>query len=274
MERIVRQIPNGFTLANLFIGCLAIAYLFYDHLYIMVVQSGGVVTNIDAKMPNVAMACYLVYAAAALDFVDGFLARVLKAQSAMGKQLDSLADLVTFGLVPGLMLFQLTARAYYQGSDAFTASTLYFASGFLVTLAAAWRLARFNTHEQEGSGFRGLATPAMAGLVASLPMIAESGQMPLAPFLEDQRIVLGITLLMAILMVSDIPLLGLKVPRFDLKAYPWQLGGMLSGWALLFGGIFAFGWAWATIPICFAWYLLLSLGHAVFAGGEKTRTQQ
>ncbi len=268
MERIVRQIPNGFTLANLFIGCLAIAYLFYDHLYITVVQSGGAVSNIDAEMPRVAMACYLVYAATALDFVDGFLARALKAQSAMGKQLDSLADLVTFGLVPGLMLYQLTARAYFQGSSAFSVPMLLFASAFLVTLAAAWRLARFNTEEQHGSGFTGLATPAMAGLVASLPMIAESGQAPFAAWLSDQRVVLGITVLLAFMMVSNIPLLGLKVKRFDLKAYPWQLGGMLSGWALLFSGIFVFGWAWATIPICFAWYLLLSLGHALFAGGE------
>jgi CDP-diacylglycerol--serine O-phosphatidyltransferase len=269
MERIVRQIPNAFTLANLFIGCLAIAYLFYDHLYITVVQSGGVVSNIDAQMPRVAIACYLVYAATALDFVDGFLARTLKAQSAIGQQLDSLADLVTFGLVPGLMMFQLTARAYYQGSSAFSIPMLLFSSGFLVTLAAAWRLARFNTEEHSGSGFSGLATPAMAGLVASLPMIAESGQAPLAGWLDRQGVILGIAVLMAFLMVSKLPLLGLKVPRFDLKQYPWELGGMLSGWALLLSGIFVFQWAWATIPICFAWYLLLSLGHGLFAKGES-----
>ena len=91
VDKVIRQIPNFFTLANLFIGCVAIVYLFYDHLYIYV---GGSIAAAD--MPHVAMASYLVIAAAALDFVDGFLARVLRAQSEIGKQLDSLADMVTF----------------------------------------------------------------------------------------------------------------------------------------------------------------------------------
>lgn len=270
MERLVRQIPNAFTLGNLFIGCLAIAYLFYDHLYITVYGSGGGVSHIDAEMPRVAMACWLVYAAAALDFVDGFLARVLRAQSPIGGQLDSLADLVTFGLVPGLMLFELLARAYYMGSSAFSVPMLVFAGGFLVTLGAAWRLARFNTETHEGSGFSGLPTPAMAGFVASLPMIAASSSGPLAEALSDARVLLGISIALTLLMVSHLPLLGLKVPRFDLKAYPWQLGGMLSGWALLGLGIFAFGWGWATIPACFAWYLILSLGHRLTTPNAAT----
>ncbi len=256
MDKIIRQIPNFFTLANLFIGCMAIAYLFYDHLYIYV---GGNIAAAD--MPRVSMACYLVFLAAGLDFFDGFLARVLRAQSAMGKQLDSLADLVTFGLVPGLMLFQLTAQAYYVSYDAFSVPMALFATGFAITLGAAWRLARFNLDEGSGPGFTGLPTPAMAMLVASLPMVLLTDQTGLGSLLQQKWVVIGISLVLTVLMTSNLPLLSLKIKAFDLKKHPWELGGMLSGWALFFGCIFVLKLGWLTVPICFAWYIALSLAH-------------
>jgi CDP-diacylglycerol--serine O-phosphatidyltransferase len=264
MDKLIRQIPNAFTLGNLFIGCLAIAYLFYDHLYITVYQSGGSVQNIDAAMPRMAIASYLVFAAAMLDFVDGFLARVLRAQSAIGEQLDSLADMVTFGVVPGLILYQLLGQAYFRGTQAFGAPMLLFTLGFMVTLAAAWRLARFNTDHGSGSGFSGLPTPSMAMLVASLPLILLTDSGLPGQWLANHWVLSGIVVVLSALMVSNLPLLGLKVKRFSLREYPWQLGGMLSGWALLLLGIFAFGWGWTTIPVCFLWYILLSLGHQAF----------
>ncbi len=256
MDKIIRQIPNFFTLANLFIGCMAIVYLYYDHLYIYV---GGKVAAVD--MPRVAMACYLVFAAAALDFVDGFLARVLRAQSEMGKQLDSLADLVTFGLVPGLMLFQLTAQAYYVSYDAFSVPIALFATGFAVTLGAAWRLARFNIDDTPRSGFSGLPTPAMAMFVASLPLIVLSDTGSVGELLNNKWVLIGISAGLTALMTSDLPLLSLKFGRFSLKEYPWQIGGMLSGWALLLIAIFILKLGWLSIPLCFFWYLALSIGH-------------
>lgn len=256
MDKIIRQIPNLFTLANLFIGCMAIVYLFYDHLYIYV---GGKVAVAD--QPQVAVAAVLVIAAALLDFVDGFLARLLRAQSPMGKQLDSLADLVTFGVVPGLMLYQLTAQAYYLRYDSFSIPILLFASGFLVTLGAAWRLARFNLADAPGPGFSGLPTPAMAMFTASLPVIALSNPMGVGEWLQHKWLVIGVSVGLTILMTSRIPLLSLKVSTFSFKKYPWQIGGSLSGWVLFFSCIFVFRLGWLTIPVCFAYYLLLSALH-------------
>ncbi len=254
MDKLIRQIPNFFTLANLFIGCMAIVYLYYDHLYIYV---GGVLTAAD--MPRMAMASYLVFLAAGLDFLDGFLARVLRAQSAMGKQLDSLADLVTFGLVPGLMLFQLTSQAYYLSYDSFSTPIALFATGFAVTLGAAWRLARFNIDESTRSGFQGLPTPAMAMLVASLPMIALGDTTGAGELLRNKWVVIGISLVLTALMTGNLPLLALKVSRFDLRQYPWEIGGMLGGLALFFGCIFVAKLGWLSVPLCFGWYLALSL---------------
>ncbi len=256
MDKIIRQIPNFFTLANLFIGCMAIVYLYYDHLYIYV---GGNIAAAD--MPRISMACYLVFAAAMLDFVDGFLARILRAQSDMGKQLDSLADLVTFGLVPGLMLFQLTSQAYYVSYDSFSVPVALAATGFAVTLGAAWRLARFNIDDTVVSGFRGLPTPAMAMFVASLPVLLLSDQTGAGQWLSNKWVIIGISAGLTALMTSYLPLLSLKVSSFDLKKYPWEIGGMLSGWAVFFGCIFVLRLGWLTIPVCFGYYLALSVAH-------------
>ena len=260
VDKVIRQIPNFFTLANLFIGCMAIVYLFYDHLYIYV---GGSIAAAD--MPHVAMASYLVIAAAALDFVDGFLARVLRAQSEIGKQLDSLADMVTFGLVPGLILFQLTSQAYYVQYYTFSIPIILFATGFVVTLGAAWRLARFNVDDTVVSGFSGLPTPAMAIFVASLPVVLMTNPLGVGEWLTNKWIVIGISIGLTALMTSDLPLLSLKVKKFDFKQHPWELGGMLSGWAVFFGCIFVLKIGWLTIPVCFVYYLLLSVLHNLSA---------
>jgi CDP-diacylglycerol--serine O-phosphatidyltransferase len=154
MNILIQQIPNLFTLTNLFCGCLAIVYAFSLEL-----EKAG----------------YFIFIGALFDFFDGFVARLLKVHSEIGKQLDSLADVISFGLAPGIILFQfltISQFAYFIPIEQRTFHTIAFASiGFLVSIFAAYRLAKFNTLIDTSSDFTGLPTPAMAFLVASIPVV-------------------------------------------------------------------------------------------------------
>ncbi|MFT7589926.1 MAG: CDP-diacylglycerol--serine O-phosphatidyltransferase [Limisphaerales bacterium] len=246
-----------FTLANMLIGCMAIVYLFYDHLYINVGSQIQV-----ADMARVPMACYLVYVAIFLDYFDGFFARLLKAQSEIGKQLDSMADLITFGLVPGLIMYQMIASSYYSAFDTFSTPIVLFAIGFIVTLSGAIRLAKFNIDDTPRNGFSGLPIPAMAGLIASLPLIQISDTTGFGLLLANKWILIGIAVLMSWLMLSSIPLLGLKIKTLDFQKYKWELGGLLSGLSLMLIVIFVLQLKWLWVPICFLWYLTVSAAHS------------
>src|SRR5689334_7741282 len=126
--RLIKNLPNLLTLFNLFLGCMAIVYMFNDHMVIMDAKGDMLI-----DMAEINFACYCIFIAATIDFFDGFVARLLKVESEFGKQLDSLADMVTFGLVPGLIMYELIARSYYANQDAFDYRILYFSIGFLVT---------------------------------------------------------------------------------------------------------------------------------------------
>ena len=180
IERIKNNIPNLFTLLNLCCGVLGIILLF------------------DGQMVN---ACYLIWLAAIFDFLDGFLARMLKAHSDIGKQLDSLADLVTFGVLPGLTYFVLL-----QGK--FDLPLEYFA--FLVVIFSALRLAKFNIDESQSHAFKGLPTPANALLASSIPIIIQEESL-LDPYFHNEYLLMGIMLISAVLMVVPLTLLSFKI---------------------------------------------------------------
>jgi CDP-diacylglycerol---serine O-phosphatidyltransferase len=160
-------IPNLITLGNLLCGCLAIVCAFNG---------------------NLVWAAYLVGIAAVLDFLDGFLARALKQHSPIGKDLDSLADMVTFGVVPGVVMFQLMTAAvdfataphnqfgslWVGGnlSRPFTSIQVLPYIAFLLTLFSALRLAKFNNDTRQSDSFIGVPTPANSILVCSLPLVA------------------------------------------------------------------------------------------------------
>ena len=142
------------------------------------------------------------------DFLDGFVARLLKSYSEMGKELDSLADMVSFGFLPGLMLFYMLQQGDF--------STLhwYGAAGFILTLFAALRLAKFNIDTRQGESFLGLNTPSATLFVAGLLLIY-SYQPELGLF--NWPSLLGMGLLISILMVSDLPMFSLKFKGFSWK---------------------------------------------------------
>jgi CDP-diacylglycerol--serine O-phosphatidyltransferase len=251
--QLIRQIPNILTLTNLFLGCLAIVYMFYDHMLIIDSQR---TTYID--MGKLHISAYLVMIAAVIDFLDGGVARLLRAQSPLGKQLDSLADMVTFGLVPGLTMYLLLARGYYASADAFDYPILYYSAGFLLTICAAIRLGRFNNQE-ESSGFKGLPSPAMALFIMSLPLLILQGSQPIGQWLDNKWVLLAITLFMSFMMTSNTPMISLKWQTGGTSSNKWIIGLVImlviTGTVILLISRNAF----ILLPVLIIAYLIISI---------------
>ncbi len=156
MKTIKNSIPNFLTLMNLFSGVLGIYLCFHEAMH---------------------WAAVLIFVGGFFDFFDGMVARLLGAHSEIGKQLDSLADMVTFGVLPGLILFNLILASqgnYYNNFDSISLSEFTLAcSAFLIPLLGALRLAKFNVSENQADEFIGIPTPAAAIFVAGLPIVLE-----------------------------------------------------------------------------------------------------
>lgn len=232
------HIPNFITLLNLLSGCIAIVFIFKNQL---------------------AIASYLIGLAAIFDFLDGFFARLLKAQSPIGKDLDSLADVISFGLVPGLILFKLLE--YSSGisvNSGIITSVPYIA--FLIPMFSALRLAKFNNDERQTDVFIGLPTPANALLIASFPLILiqQSTLVGLditgfQSFFLSTPFLLAITILLSYLLVAQIYLLSLKFKNFTWKDNKIRYIFLGSSCLLLL--LFYY----LAIPIIIILYILLSL---------------
>jgi len=207
---IKKQIPNLFTLLNLLSGII------------------GIIMALTDKLVE---AAFFVFLGIFFDFFDGFFARKFNVQGELGKQLDSLADMVTSGVVPGLVMFQLilfsvkeqwfmqlsyeNINSWQDYSDTF----YYFIPfiGLLIPLASAYRLANFNIDERQTSSFIGLPTPALAIFVLSLPLILQySDQQFFIDLIHNKYVLIIITLLGSYLLNAEIPLFSLKF-----KDYNW-----------------------------------------------------
>ncbi|MCF8259031.1 MAG: CDP-alcohol phosphatidyltransferase family protein [Flavobacteriales bacterium] len=214
---IVRHIPNTITCLNLLCGCLAVVAIF------------------DGDPLSAAI---LVVVAAIFDFFDGFAARLLKVSSPIGKELDSLADGVTFGVVPGLMLLHYLQAAMGMGTlslEAFVQQPLLIPP-LAVPIFSALRLAKFNVDERQALGFHGLPTPASALWCISIPLI----QFYTPPYLPDMSNVVGSpafliasSIGLSALMVSDIPLMAMKFKDFGWKGNGLRYGFLISALLLL-----------------------------------------
>ena len=124
--------------------------------------------NIPEKLTWAAI-CIII--AALIDFLDGFVARLLKATSSMGKQLDSLSDIVSFGVAPGVILYQLLRFSFAREENGLNVSIVWLLPAFILSCAAAYRLAKFNLDESQSVIFKGVPVPAVGLLVASFPLI-------------------------------------------------------------------------------------------------------
>lgn len=231
MQSIKNAIPNSFTLANLACGLLGIVWAF------------------DGKLEA---AAYLIWLAAAFDFLDGFMARILKATSEIGKQLDSLADMVTFGVLPSFIYFQLFQN---QLPTPFT----YLA--FATALLSALRLAKFNIDEDQKTEFIGLPTPASAILVSSIPLILV-GESFLRPLFAEPWVLLAICLVFSALLVTPVTLFSLKFSNFK-----WR-GNELRWLFIIITLALIITFRLNSIPMVIVSYLLLS----IFMKNDKKST--
>lgn len=190
MQELKKHIPNGLTSLNLLLGCFAIVQALNGSLY---------------------TAAYLIAGAAILDFFDGFIARLLHAQSEIGKQLDSLADVVSFGVAPGFIFYQFAGSCMQQDSFCITP---YFS--FLIPVFSAIRLAKFNIDTRQTEGFIGLPTPANALFFASIPFVADT-YLNLQPIMQTHVFLRALPLLSSYLLTSEIRMLALKFKSFGIK---------------------------------------------------------
>lgn len=238
-----KQIPNLLTLCNL--GC-------------------GVMAAYMASLGWLHRAAVLMVAGILFDFLDGFAARLLKVSSPMGKQLDSLADVVTSGVVPGIILYSFFRLSRYGvGLD----SPFYWIRfiGFLIPLFAAYRLAKFNLDDRQGHSFLGLPVPSNALIWAALGtcvMHPDWAQVALVPIPGIHHALMSnagvvvialLSLVTDILMVSELPMLGLKFSSFGWKENSAKYI-LLIGAAVLIALFGILG-----IAIAILWYIILSL---------------
>ena len=247
----MKQIPNLFTLLNLVFGCIAIIFTLQNGIMISVDANGAQLLDIPEK---IWMASLFIGLAAVVDFLDGFVARFFKAESAMGKQLDSLADLVSFGVAPGIIIYQFLRLSFAQETGGLDTSILWLLPAFILPCAAAWRLARFNLDSSQAFSFKGLPVPAVGIFVASLPLIYWNvNQQWVLDLLLNKWFLYGLTLLLSYLMVSTIPLMALKFKDFSFKNnLPKYLLAVIS-----LASIFIF--TWMSVPVMILAYVLLSL---------------
>jgi CDP-diacylglycerol--serine O-phosphatidyltransferase len=216
------QFPNFITLLNLLSGVVGILWVLEGQLL---------------------YGAYFVILSAGFDFLDGFAARLLKVQSDMGKELDSLADVVSFGVLPGILLYSLTKAQ--TDSQVLPYLTL------IIPMLSAYRLAKFNLDTRQSDRFIGLPTPANALLLSTLPHLVAHWP-ELAPWVTSPIALVVIAWVASILLVSELPLIALKFKNSSFADNTYR-------YTLLCLGAFCFAWLQlAGIPLIIIAYLLLS----------------
>lgn len=230
-----KHIPNLITSLNLFCGCLALVAVFHHRF--------------DAVLT-------LLLTAGVLDFFDGFVARKLKVDGALGKQLDSLADVVTFGVVPGFVLYQMIVYAIGQKMINPEESPVWYLAYFamIIPMASAYRLAKFNLDTRQSNYFLGLPTPANGIFWAALPVAVKNSTQPmLLDWFGNPIFLIVLGFIAALAMVAEIPLIS-----FKFKHYAWK--GNESKYLLLILSALLLGIFYLhALPVIIVLYVLLSL---------------
>ncbi len=247
----MKNIPNLFTLLNLVFGCLAIVFILQNGIAITGDGEGATWIDIPEK---IWFASLFIGLAALVDFFDGFVARAFNASSEMGKQLDSLADLVSFGVAPGLILYQFLRLGFARETHSLDTSVLWLMPAFLVPCAAAWRLARFNLDSSQSYTFKGMPVPAAGIFVASFPLIYWNVNEAWVPeILLSKWFLYGVIAALSWLMVSTLPLMAMKFKDYSLKTN-WHryLLVLVAILAVLF-------LKWLAVPVIVLVYVVLSL---------------
>jgi CDP-diacylglycerol--serine O-phosphatidyltransferase len=247
----MKQIPNILTLINLIFGCLAIVSVLQSGLTFTTDESGQ---SLVILPENIYWTAVFIGCAAVIDFLDGFVARLFKASSALGGQLDSLCDVVSFGVAPGLIIYQFLRLSFSQQPDGLDVSTAWLLPAFIVPCAGAYRLARFNIDTSQSTGFKGVPIPAAGLLIASFPLIWFYSNTPtVISLFVNQWFWYAVIAIVSYLMVSTLPMLALKFKNVSVQAFlPFIIIGAI---AVVSG--FLFGWL--AVPLSFIAYVTLSL---------------
>ncbi|HEY4326240.1 MAG TPA: CDP-diacylglycerol--serine O-phosphatidyltransferase [Mucilaginibacter sp.] len=227
-KRFTKHFPNVITCANLFSGCVGIVLAFKGELI---------------------AASYAIFLSAIFDFFDGLASRVLKSFSGIGKDLDSLADMVSFGVLPAVIMYQLFLQAH-QIDD--VSSWLNFIA-FMIPVFSALRLAKFNVDTRQAENFIGLPTPANAILIASFPIIISHSNRFYMPGLLNPFVLSGLVVVMCSLLVIELPMMSLKFKNSDFNEniYRYLL--------LLFSAILILFFKFAAVPVIILIYIALSV---------------
>ena len=229
----IRHIPNALTALNLLSGSIGI----------VLVMKG-----------NPLMAAIFILIGALFDFLDGFVARLMKVSSELGKELDSLADMVTFSLLPALLVFGLMEKQF-QSPIAYLA--------FLIAISSAFRLARFNLDSRQKEHFIGMPTPANAFLIVGLIFLLHAGPPQGFYFLNEPAFLLGFVLATSYLLNSPMTFIAFKVSKISLR------GNELRIILILASIVFIAIWQLSGLFFVMITYILLSLaGH--FLAGKRT----
>jgi CDP-diacylglycerol---serine O-phosphatidyltransferase len=247
----MKQIPNLFTLLNLIFGCLAIIATLQNGIVIQYSPEGAQFISIPEKLW---LASLFIAIAAAVDFLDGFVARLFNASSEMGKQLDSLADVVSFGVAPSMILYQFLRMSFAREESGLDTSVIWLLPALLIAAAGAYRLARFNLDTTPQNGFKGVPIPAVGLLIASLPLIYwNQGTEAIANLLFNKWVLYGLILILCLLMVSKLPLMALKFRDLSIK------NNLPKFILILFAVVAVLVFQWLSVPIIFIAYIILSL---------------
>jgi CDP-diacylglycerol--serine O-phosphatidyltransferase len=233
--KIIKHIPNTITSMNLLCGVMGVIFAFQGEL---------------------STAFYLMLAAAVCDFLDGFAARMLHAYSDMGKELDSLADLVSFGLLPSIMLHRRLIEGGVTGIVAYIP--------LIICVFSALRLAKFNVDTRQSENFLGLPTPACAMWCGSLVYSADHGVMSMANMLHDTMIIPIAVVILSLLLVSEIPMFSIKFKKGSeynrIRIYFLIFAASMAVATILMG----INWSY-IILLTFTCYILLNILNAIFS---------
>jgi CDP-diacylglycerol--serine O-phosphatidyltransferase len=237
---IKKHIPNILTLLNLLCGCIAIVFV--------------------SKL-RFDLAFYFVCLGIFFDFFDGFFARKFGVAGPLGVQLDSLADMVTSGVAPGYVMYQMLS---FDGSFMQITNDLSFFQvsflGFIITLGACYRLANFNIDTRQSDSFIGLPTPANALFIMSLPLVIEECHfLTLSELLNIKWVLLAITMISAYVMNAEIPLFSLKIKNFSFQKYKLQIGFLVLSIVMIAT------LQYLAIPLIIMTYVLLSVANNMLA---------
>ena len=219
-----KHIPNLLTISNLICGCIALYFTF------------------KGKLVNTA---YLIFLAAIFDFMDGAAARFLNVSNPIGKELDSLADMISFGLVPGAVVFHLLEESPLSQ---------YSFMALIIPIFSAFRLAKFNVDENQNENFIGLPTPANCLMFISIPLITTfNSDSTIAYLFEKPEILLIITILMSLALVSKINMFSLKFKNHKfqdnkIRFFIMTMSIMLLTWL-----------EFSAIPIIILLYIMMSI---------------